>query len=100
VLKHPETLVNSSVTITCQIARRVIDPDNKIEQQYEMATKLKSSFKSWMVLYIGLAVAMLVTGPPNESAQQLVSPGSFPSAVTADREFFVPITSLIPRKDI
>jgi hypothetical protein len=73
---------------------------NKIEHQYEMATKLKSSFKSWMVLYIGLAVAMGVTGAPVESAQRLVSPGSVPSALTADREFFVPLTSLIPRKDI
>ena len=65
-----------------------------------MATKLKSSFKSWMVLYIGLAVSMVVAGHPNESGQQLISPDSFPSVVTADRGVFVPITSLIPRKDM
>ena len=65
-----------------------------------MATKLRRSFKSWVVIYMGFAVAMYVTGPANDAARKLVSPGSLPSELTADRDFFAPAASLIRRQDI
>lgn len=65
-----------------------------------MAAKFRSSFKSWVIIYIGLAVAMYVTGPASDVTRKLVSPGSLPSELTADRDFFAPATSLTRRTDI
>ncbi len=65
-----------------------------------MPAKIKISFKSWMLVYVAFAVALTAAGPAEESSAASVSPGNYPSVVTADKVFFTPTIERPRRNDI
>ena len=65
-----------------------------------MPTRVKSSFKSWMLVYVAFVIALISTGPTGESSAASVSPGTYPSATTADKVFFAPTIERPRRNDI
>jgi len=65
-----------------------------------MSAKLKSSFKSWMFVYIAFAVALSASGTAAESTPISVSPEAPAAELAAERAFFTPIVPRIHRLDI
>jgi hypothetical protein len=67
-----------------------------------MPVPIKRSLKSWMLVYVALAVALLAsnTGISADSSAAAVSPGSTPSEVAVDRSFFRPTVEHPRRNDI
>ena len=65
-----------------------------------MSAKLKSSFKSWMFVYIAFAVSLWSSGTAAESTPTSVSPEAPAAELAAERTFFTPIVPRIRRLDI
>jgi len=65
-----------------------------------MPTRTKIGFKSWMLVYVAFVIALMSTGPDGESSAASVSPGTYPSAATADKVFFTPTIERPRRNDI
>lgn len=65
-----------------------------------MATKIKSSLKSWMLVYVAFVIAMMSAGTVGDSSAAAVSPGTYPSDITADKVFFAPTIERPRRNDI
>ena len=53
-----------------------------------------------MLVYVAFAVAMAAAGRTGELSAVSVSPGTYPSAVTADKVFFAPTIERPRRNDI
>ena len=65
-----------------------------------MTAKIKSGFKSWMLVYVAFLIALISAGPVGESSAASVSPGTYPSETTADEAFFAPTIERPRRNDI
>jgi hypothetical protein len=65
-----------------------------------MSARIKSSFKSWMLVYVAFVVALISASIAGESSATSVSPGTYPSDTTADKAFFTPTIERPRRNDI
>jgi len=65
-----------------------------------MPTRIKSSFKSWMLVYVAFVVALISASIADESSAASVSPGTYPSDMTAGKVFFTPTIERPRRNDI
>ena len=65
-----------------------------------MPARIKTSFKIWMLVYVAFAAAMAAAARTGEPSAVSVSPGTYPSAVTADKVFFAPTIERPRRNDI
>jgi len=67
-----------------------------------MATKIRRSFKSWMLVYAGFAVALAAANiePPYKPAATAVSLESMPAGIAIGQAFFLPAINHSRRNDI
>jgi hypothetical protein len=65
-----------------------------------MPTRIKSSFKSWMLVYVAFVVALISASISGESSAASVSPGTYPSVTTTNNVFFAPTIERPRRNDI
>ena len=67
-----------------------------------MPTSIKRGLKIWMLVYVGFAVALAAANiaPAHDTNAALVSPGSLPADIRADRAFFQPAAEQRVRNDI
>jgi len=67
-----------------------------------MPAVIKRSLKSWMLVYVGFALALTAAniGSGSTSTPALVSPGTLPADVSIDRSFFQPTVAQQRRNDI
>jgi hypothetical protein len=66
----------------------------------EMPTRIKCSFKTWMLVYVALVVALISASISGETSAASVSPGTYPSGTTANKVFFAPTIERPRRNDI
>lgn len=60
----------------------------------------RKSLKTWMLVYLGFVVALITASPASDSSSAAVSPGTYPTEMTADRHFFTPTIEHRRRNDI
>ena len=67
-----------------------------------MPTPIKRGLKTWMLVYVGFAVALAAANitPASDTSAALVSPGSLPTDISADQAFFRPADEQSVRNDI
>jgi hypothetical protein len=67
-----------------------------------MPTVIKRSLKSWMLVYVGFALALTAANIDARSSPRssTVSPGSLPSDVSIEKSFFQPTIPRSRRNDI
>lgn len=53
-----------------------------------------------MLVYLGFVVALITVSPASDSSSAAVSPGTYPTEMTADRHFFTPTIEHRRRNDI
>jgi len=67
-----------------------------------MAAKTKSNFKSWIIVYVGFALALITanSGVKRENYAPEAIPGVRAVDIVVDKAFFQPITNQSSRNDI
>jgi hypothetical protein len=67
-----------------------------------MPTVIKRSLKSWMLVYVGFALALTAAdiGSQSTPTPALVSPGTLPAELSIERSFFQPTVAQRRRNDI